>query len=245
MDARKAAELLDEYLRNELSPEEHAEIERLLEEDADLRRKRDQLRSYFEAIESLPSIQASDSFLEEVHRKAKRRRFFPALPLEIVGVAVTVGFLILIVNPFSPKVQNESSVVRDMIETKPSSDAQIVEEQGSGDRVPASLQLRKNSPLQRKSYLATGELRLERLRETRKPRRAQRAETKLRAKNKVHIMTKLLPRPQIRQCIPATYNRKLNRLTNRVRMKRMTREFRLRRLKRHRKSLPNWNIRPI
>ncbi len=137
MDAKKAAELLDEYLHNELSPEKHAEVERLLEKDADLRGKRDDLRSYFEAIESLPSIQASDSFLEEVHRKSKRRRgFFTAIPLEIVGVAVTVGFLILIVNPFSPKVQNESRVVKDMIEAETPSEAHTIAERGTAYREP-------------------------------------------------------------------------------------------------------------
>lgn len=127
MDSKQARNLLDEYLRDELDSGIREELEHLLEKDEELRRARDELRSYFEKIDALPSIQASDSFLENVHAKAKHRRLpLPLFSLEIVGVAVTVGLLILIVNPFSSKVQNTSRVVEDLIETVPAGEPQTV-----------------------------------------------------------------------------------------------------------------------
>jgi len=137
MDSKQARNLLDEYLRGELDSHIRGELEHLLEKDEELRKARDELRSYLEKLDSLPSIEASDSFLENVHAKVKRRRFpLPIFPLEIAGVALTVGLLILIVNPFNSKVQNESRVVQDLIEAETLGESQIVPVPGASEISP-------------------------------------------------------------------------------------------------------------
>ncbi len=126
MDYEKILERLPDYVAGRLDPDAAEQGRVALETDAGLRREHDALRAYYDAVGSLDDVRAPGDFVDAVNRRIDSRRGLrglvhtlfvplpPKLPLEIVGLGVTVALVILLFNPFTLK-----NVPREALEQAP------------------------------------------------------------------------------------------------------------------------------
>jgi len=114
--------LLHDYVRGRLSEAERLEVEQSLSADANLRAELERVKKYYGELKTLPEINASDDFFLKVRARIdrpslssrfKRMFLYPLhikLPLE---VAATVGlslFVVVIFNPFAPKIPVQEKI---------------------------------------------------------------------------------------------------------------------------------------
>ena len=112
MDRDRARELLSDYLEGELSPEEHAEVQAVLDRDESLRAELESLRRTLEALGSLPAVSPPEDFLQQVRQKLRRTRKSPfdisfglerkipfeAISMVLIGILLAL-YLLLVVLP--------------------------------------------------------------------------------------------------------------------------------------------------
>jgi len=127
MELDKIKEMLPDYIQGLLSRKDSALVKEQLEKSELLRREYKELRSYFEAINTLKPVKVPGNFLGSVHArialqpplvkfvKTVFEPFHIKIPLELAGVVLTTVLVIMIFNPFKkgtipPVVFDESSM---------------------------------------------------------------------------------------------------------------------------------------
>lgn len=112
MDGNRIHELLADYVRGSLGPEETARVDEALGSSEPLRAECEKLRAYYAAMNELGSVRAPDDFLDKVHarierggvvRRMAKRLFLPLplkLPIELAGLAVTAVLVLIVYRPF-------------------------------------------------------------------------------------------------------------------------------------------------
>jgi len=104
-------ELLPEYIKGQLSTDETIEIEQALQDDVQLHKEYEGLVGYFDAIGALPSVQASDDFLEKVHASIEKQSMLQRIiswfctfsgrkfSLEAIGVVAVLLVIVVLYRP--------------------------------------------------------------------------------------------------------------------------------------------------
>lgn len=154
MDNNKIKEMLPDYIQGQLSKEDSVAVKEQLKKSGSLRREYEELRSYYNAINTLKPVKAPGNFLDNIHAriaiqpplvKFVKTVFHPLhikVPLELAGVALTTVLVILIFNPFKPKTIPPVVFDETGIQTeKPLVESKIVEEKA--EEVVAELQDKK------------------------------------------------------------------------------------------------------
>ncbi len=112
MDKDTQKTLLADYVRGRCTPEQVAQVGKMLAQSEELRNECAALRDYYQALDTIPKPQAPDTFLESVKTRIQepspmskvfKRLFHPLpikIPLEIAGLTATIILVILIYNPF-------------------------------------------------------------------------------------------------------------------------------------------------
>lgn len=116
MNHEEMTDLLHDYARGKLSDEKRIVVERALEKDHGLRAELESVRAYYGDLKSMPEIKAPRDFLSKVRGRIERPGvlgqlrdllFFPLhikLPIEITATVALSLLVIIIYNPFAPKV---------------------------------------------------------------------------------------------------------------------------------------------
>lgn len=116
MNNEEIKALLHDFARGKLNDEEQPIVRRAIENDQELGLELEQIRAYYNDLKGLPEIKAPDDFLVKVRNRIERKGllvklrdvvFFPLylkLPVEIAGTVAVSLFIIIIFNPFSPKI---------------------------------------------------------------------------------------------------------------------------------------------
>jgi hypothetical protein len=112
MDTNIIREMLPEYIRGKLSPEQQEIVRRALESDPKLASECRGLEKYFKTLGSLPELKAPVGFAHKVMRRIDEKQekksfasvlfrpFHIKLPIETAGVLVTAVLLIILYHPF-------------------------------------------------------------------------------------------------------------------------------------------------
>jgi hypothetical protein len=141
MEIEKIKELLPDYIQGLLSKEDAVAVKEQLAKSEPLRREYEELRSYYDAINTLKPVKAPSNFLDSVHArialqpplvkfvKTVFEPFHIKIPLELAGVVLTTVLVILVFNPFKkgtipPIVFDEPEIQTE----KPSVESRVVEE---------------------------------------------------------------------------------------------------------------------
>lgn len=110
MDKNSLNTMLHDYLQGKLSPAEIKHIEKILKEKPELNKDLKNIRDYYNTLSMLDPVKAPDDFLDKVHSKISTKSsllskiFSPKwLSAEVAGLALSIGLVILIVNPFNFK----------------------------------------------------------------------------------------------------------------------------------------------
>lgn len=108
-------ELLPDFVRGTLDAETAALVEAQVSDSSSLQKEVESLRAYYESLESLDDISAPGDFVDRVNQGIEGRKglagllhglFFPLhvkLPLEAIGLGVTVLLVIMVFNPMTLK----------------------------------------------------------------------------------------------------------------------------------------------
>lgn len=116
MNHEEIKALLHDFARGKLNDEEQLIVRRAIENDPELGLELEQIRAYYKDLKGLPEIKAPDDFLVKVRNRIERKGllaklrdvvFFPLylkLPVEIAGTVAVSLFIIMVFNPFSPKI---------------------------------------------------------------------------------------------------------------------------------------------
>jgi hypothetical protein len=128
MNDRELQNLLPDYLCNRLDEATKTEIEQRLASSEALREALEAAKKYTNSIGALEAVRAPDDFLDKVHHRIRNERgvferlFRPLhikLPIELAGVALTVGLVIVLYSPFSGKMPQQLSERSTYSETAP------------------------------------------------------------------------------------------------------------------------------
>ncbi len=126
MDYEKILHMLPDYAAGRLEPREREEVRAALEKDPALERQLDAYRAYHDAVGKLEEVRVPGDFVDKVNRRIDERRglrgllhtlfvpVFPKLPLEVLGLGLTVALVIMLFNPFTLK-----NVPREVLEEAP------------------------------------------------------------------------------------------------------------------------------
>jgi hypothetical protein len=136
MDKRIAQELLPDYVRGLLQPEQARLVEQALAGSEELTREKSRLQAYFAALDAVEPVTAPPDFINRVNRHIDRppiiKRLINALllplqvkiPLELAGAAACAIVLVVVLRPHYTK--NPAPMLSEVAAPAPTT-AQIVE----------------------------------------------------------------------------------------------------------------------
>ena len=141
MERDNIKELLPDYIQGLLSKEDAAAVKEQLAKSEPLRKEFEELRSYYDSINTLKPVKAPGNFLDSVHArialqpplakfvKTVFEPFHIKIPLELAGVVLTTVLVIMIFNPFKKGTIPPLAFDETEIQTeKPSVESRVVEE---------------------------------------------------------------------------------------------------------------------
>lgn len=116
MNHEELIALLHGFARGKLNDGERLIVQRALENDPALGEELDRIRAYYNDLKHLPDAKAPDDFLIKVRNRIEQKGFFKKLrdlvffplylklPVEIAGTVAVSLLIIMVFNPFSPKI---------------------------------------------------------------------------------------------------------------------------------------------
>ncbi len=134
MDCKKIKPLLTDYINKELSNELENEVKNHIVNCEKCKQKLNFLKKYFIEIKNIKPIKAPDDLLDKIHLRLTKKSGFKNLvkklfiplqikiPLEIITIAVSVIFVILLFNPVK-----QLFIKQPIISEKPKEETKIIE----------------------------------------------------------------------------------------------------------------------
>jgi|GEM_PF-4060849 hypothetical protein len=155
MNENEAKEMLYDYAKNRLTPEQAKAVESALASSESLAKELARIRAYYAALDGMEPVRASNDFLDKVHKRIESRTgarglagllFFPLrvkLPLELLGVGVAALVVLLVFVPRMHRASDADRFQYALSETPSAASGTLLPEQQASPAPPSLASTRK------------------------------------------------------------------------------------------------------